>query len=259
MVLTALEYTGGFIIGTMVGSFLNVVIHRVPRGESIVRPASHCPHCRRPIKPWENIPILSYLALRGRCAGCGLPISIRYPAVEAAMGVVVVLLLHYYHWSVDLLFFGALAGVLLALSLIDIATYRLPNRVVLTGAVMAVVLTLFLRREHLASMVLGGLLGAAMLSLMGLIGTLLFRRPALGMGDIKLAGMIGLYLGPAKTAGMFVLGVFSAAIIGGGLLLIGGGGWRQRIPFGPHLALGAVVSLLWGGKLWSWYWALTIR
>ncbi len=175
------------------------------------------------------------------------------------MGGLAILMLVHFGWSWNLLVFSTMSAVLLALSVIDIETFRLPNPIVLTGAIFGIVLTLALKREWWLDMVIGGLVGVVILGLMGLVGTLLFRKPALGMGDIKLAGMIGLYLGPWRTLGMFVLGVFSAAIISGILLLLTDKKWSQKIPFGPYLALGAIVSLLWGEKLWAWYWAIAIR
>lgn len=253
MVGSWIEYVTVFIIGSAVGSFLNVVIYRVPKGMSTIRPGSACPQCKRPIKPWENIPLLSYICLRGRCAGCKKTISLRYPLIEAIMGGFAALLLSIYGWNSDLLFFGVLTAVLLALSAIDIDTYRLPNSIVLTGSILAVVLTIILRRDQLVDMLLGGVVGIGMLVLMGLIGSLLFRKPTLGMGDIKLAGMIGLYIGPHHTLGMFILGVFIGALSGGMLIILGKRKWGQKIPFGPYLAVGALISLFWGEILWGWY------
>ena len=254
-----LGYLLAFIFGSALGSFLNVVIYRVPLGKSIVLPASHCPNCGRAIKPYENIPILSYLFLRCKCAGCGAVISPIYPAVEAGMGLLTVLLLAYFGWSWELLLYGSMTATLLALSVIDIRTFRLPNKIVLTGALIAVVLTLVFFRDRVLSMALGGLTGLALLGLMGLIGRLLFRKDTLGMGDVKLAGMMGLYLGPAHTAYMFVLGIFTGAVVGVAMIAVGGKKWGQRIPFGPYLALGAIISLLWGDSLWQWYWSLVVR
>jgi len=253
------EYLFLFLIGTMIGSFLNVVICRVPKGESIVWPGSHCPKCDRPIKPWENLPIISFLFLRGRCAGCKALISWQYPLVEATMGGLLVLLLWYFGWSLDLLIYGVMAGFLVAVSGIDIATMRLPNVLTLSGAIAAIVLTLLFKRHDWLRMVLGGAEGVGMLMLMGLIGRLLFGKETLGMGDVKLAGMMGLYLGPGATAGMFAFGVFIGSIIGGTLQIIAGKGWGQKIPFGPYLAAGGILALLWGKDAWLWYVNLALR
>jgi len=248
-----IEYVVVFIFGTAIGSFLNVVIYRVPLGKSIVRPGSSCPACNRPIRFYENIPILSYILLRGRCAGCGRRISLRYPAVEAGMGLIAVILFNRFGLSWDLLFYSAFGAVLLALSVIDIICFRLPNKIVLTGAIIAIVLTLLVRRDHLIMMIIGGLTGLGMLWIMGLIGRLLFRKDTLGMGDIKLAGMMGLYLGPYRTGGMFIIGVFIGAIAGVTMIALGGKKLGHLIPFGPYLALGGMIALLWGDILWHWY------
>jgi len=248
-----LEYTVVFALGSVIGSFLNVVIHRVPAGMSIIRPPSHCPHCKRPVKPHENIPIISYLLLRGRCAGCRKPISIQYPIIEALTGLFAVILLLRFGWTWQNLIYFVLAALLIALSAIDFKTFRLPNTITLSGAVLAVALTLAFRRNFILSMLLGGVIGFGLLWFMWLIGRLLFRRESLGMGDIKLAAMMGLFLGPGRTAGMFILGVFVGALVGGGLILLGNRNWGQKIPFGPYLAVGAVISLIWGDALWKWY------
>lgn len=264
MVIYLPEYLLVFIIGCALGSFLNVVIYRVPKDKSIILPASYCPKCKRPIKPWENIPLLSYIIIGGKCVGCGERISLVYPAVEASMGLFAVVLLAHFGWGGDLLLYGAMTATLLALSVIDIQTFRLPNRIVLTGAIIAIVLTLLLPNERsfnerFLSMAFGGLVGLGLLGLMGLFGKLLFRKDTLGMGDVKLAGMMGLYLGPARTGGMFILGVFIGAIVGSAMIIAGGKKWGQRIPFGPYLALGGIISLLWGESLWRWYLSLVLH
>ncbi|MFH0766287.1 MAG: prepilin peptidase [Calditrichota bacterium] len=247
------EYIAIFAIGSAIGSFLNVVIHRVPKGESIVSPPSHCPICGHRIKPYENIPILSYLLLRGKCSGCGKRISWRYPLVESLMGFMAIILLYQYGWSHNLIVFGVFSAFLISLSAIDIATFRLPNVLTYTGAIAGVALTIAFKRDYVWDMILGSLVGFGVLILMSLIGTLLFRKESLGVGDLKLGAMIGLYLGPAKTAGMFICGVFLGALIGGAMILFGGRKFGQKIPFGPYLAAGAIVSLFLGNILWRWY------
>jgi len=253
------EYVFLFIIGSMAGSFLNVVICRIPAEMSIVWPGSHCPKCNRPIKPWENLPILSFIFLRGKCAGCKAPISWQYPIVEVVMGGLLALLLWKFGWSWDLLLYSVMAGFLVALSGVDIATMRLPNVLTLSGAITAIVLTLLFKREEWLRMILGGAEGLGLLMMMGLIGRLLFHKETLGMGDVKLAGMMGLYLGPAATAGMFAFGVFIGSLIGGTLQIIAGRGWGQKIPFGPYLAAGGIIALLWGKDVWLWYVSLALR
>jgi leader peptidase (prepilin peptidase)/N-methyltransferase len=253
------EYSVAFMFGAIIGSFLNVIIYRVPAGISIVKPASHCPNCDRLIKPYENIPILSYILLRAKCAGCKTSISLKYPFIEALTGLSAVGLVLNFGWNWDALIFFTMTAILIALSAIDFATYRLPNAITLTGAIAAVILTVIFKRDYLVLMLLGGLTGLSLLMLMGLIGSLLFRKPSLGMGDIKLAGMIGLFLGPARTVGMFFLGVFLGAIVGGLVLIMGTKKMGQKIPFGPYLAAGAVLALIYGKELWECYMGIVIR
>ncbi len=242
-----------FFIGACVGSFLNVVIYRVPIGESIIKPGSHCPNCKRPIKPYENIPLISFILLGGKCAGCKKPISIRYPLVEAFMGALVVLMLWKFGFKDEFFIYTVMAAVLLALSAIDIQVMRLPNMIVLVGAIFAVVLNLILRFDFVWQMFLGALVGLLLMVFMSVLGRLLFHKDALGMGDVKLAVMIGLYVGLWYTIGMFVLGVVVGAVVGIISIIFKGGGWAKKIPFGPFLATGAIISLLWGEELWCWY------
>ncbi len=253
------EYAAIFGLGSIIGSFLNVVIHRLPKGKSLAYPASHCPNCKRPVRPWENIPLLSFILLRGKCAGCKSPISWRYPAVEAVTGALFALILWKTGWRIELPIYLLMTALLIALSAIDIATMRLPNALTLTGAIGAIVLTLVLRTHFWLDMILGAVVGFGLLYLMGLIGSLLFRKETLGLGDVKLAGMIGLFIGPAYTAGMYLIGIFLGGLVGGGLILAGGKKWGEKIPFGPYLAAGSIVSLVWGEKLWRWYIGLAFR
>ncbi len=254
-----LEYLAVFFIGTAAGSFLNVVIYRVPKGISIIKPDSHCPYCKRPIKPWENVPVFSYVILRGKCAGCGAAISIRYLAVEVLMGCLMMLLLFHFGWTWNLLIYGILAALLLALSVIDIETYRLPNPIVLTGSILAAGLTLAFRPDFLLKMILGASVGIGVMAFQGFAGWLIVRvlsnrkTSALGFGDVKFAGMIGLFLGPAKTGGMYIFGIFLGAAFSIVMLATQNKRFGQRIPFGPYLAGGALISLLWGEQIWVWY------
>lgn len=254
-----LEYSVIGLVGAMIGSFLNVVIYRVPKGESLVFPGSHCPDCNRAIRPWENIPILSFLILRGKCAGCRKQISSQYPIVEAANGLLMIAMLTKFDWTWDLLLYAIFASVLLALAVIDIQTLRLPNAINLFGAITGLAAALIIHPDEWMKPLLGGLVGGGLLVLMGLIGNLIFQKETLGGGDVKLAAMMGIFLGPALTAGMFVFGVFVGALVGGVLLLVSGGGWGKKIPFGPYLAAGGLVSLFWGEALWKWYIHLALR
>jgi leader peptidase (prepilin peptidase)/N-methyltransferase len=199
------------------------------------------------------------MILRGKCAGCNARISLRYPAVEACMGLLAVVLLWKFGWRWELLFYCSMAATLLALSIIDIDVFRLPNKIVMVGSILAGVITLLVLREHLFDMILGGLMGLGILGIMGLIGKLLFHKDTLGMGDVKLAGMIGLYLGPWLTAGMYIIAVFIGAVVGLILIAVGGRKMGSKIPFGPYLALGSMIVLLWGKELWDLYLSMILH
>lgn len=254
-----IEYITLFGFGTIIGSFLNVIIYRVPAGLSLIKPGSHCPNCSRPIKPLENIPIISFILLRGKCKGCKHQISFQYPLVEAAMGGLLMLMLYKFGWTWDLLIYGVFCALMLSLSVIDIFTLRLPNPITLTGAITAVLLTIFLRREFLPEMIIGGFTGIGVLGLQGLAGWVTVKivskrkKAALGLGDVKFAGMIGLFLGPVLTIVMFLFGIVLGALFGIMMILSGKKKLGQRIPFGPYLAVGGILSLLIGKDLWLWY------
>ncbi|HWI32484.1 MAG TPA: prepilin peptidase [Microbacterium sp.] len=269
----ALVFAGLF--GLVIGSFLNVVVYRVPAGIPLTR-ASRCPSCDEPVRPWQNVPVVSWLALKGRCASCGSPISARYPLVEAATGVAFVavtwLLLasasQTGSWLapnapfsgatlvVVLIAFLYLAAISIALMLIDLDTHRLPNAIVLPSYVVAgVLLTLacLLEGDNAAFIrsVVGGIALYAFYFVLRLI------RPAgMGGGDVTLAGVLGLYLGYVGW-GALIVGAFAAFVLGGvfGLILVVArrAGRRSAIPFGPWMIGGAWVGIAAGEPIASWY------
>lgn len=257
------------LYGLLFGSFANVVIWRVPRGESIARPGSHCPGCDSPIAWYDNIPIASWLILRGKCRSCGAGIAIRYPLVEAASGVL---------FLVAALAFGpTLRGIaaavffwfLLVLSIIDLDTMRLPNVIVGTLAAIGVagmgialvasrpVVPLLdaadagLLSSPLASAASGVLLGAGLSGGVAAVYAAIRGKGGLGMGDVKLLAVLGIFLGPYVLLSLFVASVFGAVF---GIVASRGGGLSDvKIPFGPWLALGAVATALAGPAILSWY------
>jgi leader peptidase (prepilin peptidase)/N-methyltransferase len=244
------------LTGLVVGSFLNVVIWRVPRGESIVSPPSHCPSCDQPVRPRDNIPVVSWLLLRGRCRDCGEPISRRYPLVEAGTAVVFVLLALRIGLEPELVAFLYLGAVGVALALIDIDVKRLPNVIVLpsylvAGVLLAIAAVIDGAWEDLLRSVLG------MAALYGFYFLLALVYPkGMGFGDVKLAGLLGLYLGWLGWAEV-VTGGFLGFLFGGvgGVLLIAvrRAGRKSMIPFGPYMLAGALVAILWGGALADLY------
>jgi leader peptidase (prepilin peptidase) / N-methyltransferase len=235
--------------GLIIGSFLNVVAYRLPRGESVVFPGSHCPSCDTPIKPYDNIPVLSWLILRGRCRSCHTSISARYPIVEAVTAGLLVAVVLTQGEGADLWLGLAFVILLVPVTLIDLDHRIIPNTLMLIGTVVSVVILLLTDpgalTEHLiAGAAAGGFLLVAAIAYPG----------GMGMGDVKLAFVMGLFLGrnvaPALLAG-FLLGS-----IVGGLIMARKGvkeGRKTKVPFGPFLALGGLVGLFFGDAIVEWY------
>ena len=243
------------LVGLFIGSFLNVVIFRVPRGESIVTPGSHCPACGHNLRAWELVPVLSFLFQKGRCSSCHCRISWRYPAVELLTGILFYLT-SYINFSMNvpmarLCLNLVFVAVLTALAFIDLDTFRLPD-----------VLTLpLLGLGILGSFLIPGRPTGweSLLSAVGAGGVFwliaLVYPQGMGLGDVKLVAGLGAFLGfPSIFLAVFI-GSFTGALIGVVLLLAGRKEFRQQIPFGPYLALGAVIALLWGSQIISLYWA----
>lgn len=248
------------LIGLSVGSFLNVVVHRVPRGLSVVRPASACPACGAAIRRRDNVPLVSWLVLRGRCRDCGAPISVRYPAVEALtallfVGVLVRLaVVEDRLWAVPAFLYLASIGV--ALALIDLQTHRLPNAIVLPSyAVLAVLLALASWGSGDWSALVRAVVGGVVLWLLYFL-LLLVKPEGMGFGDVKLAGLVGACLAWLGW-GTLAVGAFGAFLVGGfvavGLLVAGRARRGTAIPFGPWMVVGAAIGFAAGEPLWAWY------
>ena len=240
------------LLGLLIGSFLNVVIHRVPRGESVVSPPSACPGCGSPIRPRDNVPVLSWLVLRGRCRSCGEAISGRYPLVELLTAVVFALLALRVGLEPALPAFLYLGAVGVALAMIDIDTRRLPDALTLPSyVVLAVLLGGAAVAEGGAGALIRALLGG--LALYALYFALAVAKPgAMGFGDVKLAGVLGICLGWLGW-GTWAVGMFAGFFLGGvwgiGLLLVGGAGRKTKVPFGPFMLAGALLAVLAGQSL----------
>lgn len=240
------------IVGLAVGSFLNVVVHRLPRGESLLWPASHCPTCESVIKARHNIPVLSWLLLRSRCGYCGIRINVRYPLVEAGAAVLFVAVTARLGVTAALPAYLYLAAIAVPLALIDLTSMRLPNAIVLPSYAVAGLLL------GLAALI-GDDWPAALHALggAGLLLTFYFALAYLvpggmGLGDVKLAGLLGLYLGWLGWRSVLV-GTFAAFLLGGlvgvGLMLGRRAGRRTAIPFGPHMLAGALLALFAAGPI----------
>lgn len=244
------------VLGLLIGSFLNVVIYRVPAGESVVRPRSRCMTCGHEITAAENIPVVSWLVLRGRCSGCGSRISARYPLVELGTGVLFGLTAWWVGLSWTLPAFLYLAAIAVALSMIDLDVKRLPDVIVLPSYVVALALLgLAALLDGTWDQLLRGVLAAAALFVFYFLLVLVYPA-GMGFGDVKLSGVLGLYLGWVSW-GAVVIGTFSAflfgAVVGIGVMVAGRGGRKAKIPFGPFMFLGAGFALLLAGPIVDWY------
>ncbi len=255
--MAPLLVAGCALLGLVVGSFLNVVIYRVPRGESVVRPRSRCPGCGTEIAARDNIPVLSWLVLRGRCRHCGEAISVRYPVVELLTAVVFGLFAWQFRDAVAALpAFLWLAGVGIALAAIDIDTKRLPNALTLPSYVVGGVLLLLPAVvDGDWSAYLRAWLGAAGLFAFYFLLALVYPA-GMGFGDVKLAGVLGLYLGWLGWGVLVVggfLGFLLGGVLGGLLMVVGRAGRKTKIPFGPFMILGAFLAVFVGQPVADWY------
>jgi leader peptidase (prepilin peptidase)/N-methyltransferase len=246
-----------FIFGAVVGSFVNVLIYRLPREESIVSPRSRCPACGHPIRAIDNVPILSWLILRGRCRDCGARISPRYPLVEALSGLLAVGLVSTFGLSPESFLFFALCAALLAVVFIDLDCQIIPDAISLPGIAVGLAASLFLDPGWpgygLASSAIGAVGGGGLLFLVREGYWYLRRQEGMGFGDVKLLAMIGAWLGWRAVPMVLLLGSLSGALVGIGLMVRGGHDLKHAVPFGPFLVLGAYCYLFFGEELISWY------
>ena len=253
----------------MVGSFLNVCIHRVPKGRSVVRPRSRCPNCGKLIRPWENIPLLSYIFLKGKCSDCGARISWVYPTVEATTALVFFLLFRKYGFGPTLLVNMVFLGMVVALIFIDLFDRLLPNVITLSGMLIGLLTSpwqspeffgfpRFLNAlgpvvEQLLGSIVGIVVGGGVLWLVAALYLRYRKIEGMGFGDIKMMAMVGAFLGWQSTWLTILLGSFLGAIVGSAYIFVFAKGRRYELPFGSFLGLGAIVSTLWGRDIMIWY------
>lgn len=252
-----------FIFGSLIGSFLNVCIYRVPEGRSIVTPSSRCSSCGTPVRFYDNIPILSYIILGGKCRDCKTKLSFQYPFVEFLNAALYVLALH----TFGIGSIGVLAAYLVFISalivifFIDLEHQIIPNSITLPGIPIAVLLGSFILPDPfnlsemlgIKSSIIGFIAGGGSFYLIAIIGKAILKKDAMGGGDIKMMAMVGGLLGWKAIILTTFLGSLFGSIIGVILIQIKGKEWGSKIPFGPYLALGSLISLFWGNDILRWY------
>ena len=246
------------LLGLLIGSFLNVCIWRLPREEQLVRGRSHCPHCGQMIAWYDNVPLVSFVRLRGRCRHCRAAISWRYPVVEALTGAGLAAVVLRWGMTAPALVYAALVASLIVVSFIDAAEQIIPDEVTIPGILIGLVTSVVWpvlqgttsRGQGLLFSLTGAVVGAAAIYGMGLLGRLLFKKEAMGLGDVKFMGMLGALLGWQKVLLIFFLAPFFGSIVGVPLRLLRK---QELLPYGPFLSLAAVVVLWWGDAALAFY------
>lgn len=251
-----------FTLGASIGSFINVVVYRLPAGMSILWPRSRCPHCLHQLGGQENVPVFGWLWLRGRCRHCKSPISIRYPLVEAATGLLFILIFWLFGFSIQTFGYWAFGSWLLALSLIDLDTMTLPNSLTKSGLILGLVFQMVVgfsqfswvgATNHLMSGIIGAVLGLWLFDAITIVGSIIFGQAAMGGGDAKLAAMLGAWLGWKYLLLAGFLACAAGAFVGGGAIALRLLNRRQPIPFGPFLAMGGIITIFAGEAILSAY------
>ena len=264
-----------FLFGLVIGSFLNVCIHRLPRGESVVTPRSHCPHCNHLIAAYDNIPLISYLLLRGKCRYCHARISPLYFFVELSTGFLFLFFYWIFGLSSLLAKFVVLGAVLVTLTVTDWQTRLLPDRITFPGMALGLVFSQIVpvgdgsapfliravgieelpwRLGSLLDSLLGAAAGAGLLYLLGELYFRLRHQEGMGFGDVKMMAMAGFFLGPKLVLLTIWLASISGALLGGSYILFSRKEWRSfPLPFGSFLGAGALIAAAWGRKLLDWY------
>ncbi|MHB8483082.1 MAG: prepilin peptidase [Nitrospiria bacterium] len=241
-------YITVFLTGVVIGSFLNVAIYRLPREESIVFPASHCPSCRQPIPWYDNIPLIGFILLKGRCRFCHEAISFRYLIVELLNGLGYLFLLRQFGPGWECLAYSILYSSLLVITFIDLSHQIVPDVITLPGMVIGVLVSSTLLSIGLVNSVTGLFLGGLLFYLVAVLS-----RGGMGGGDIKLIAMIGAFIGWKAVLLTIFVSALTGSILGICLMIFMGKNRKYPVPFGPFLALGAMVSVVWGNEIIFWY------
>jgi len=245
-----------FIVGAMLGSFFNVCIYRLPRNESIITPHSHCPNCKTKIKIWENIPIISYFILKGKCHYCKIKIPIRYLIVEILTPILFLSLWYIFGKSIDFVIYLLFISILIIITFIDLEHQLILD--VLTYPMILIGLLISYFNKVFIPTLISGLIGGGIIFLIITIGSRIFKKEVMGGGDFKLALVIGIFLANWEyTLISLFLASFLGSLVGIIFILLGKKKFGEYIPFGPYLASGAVITLFWGKNILDWYFKLS--
>ncbi len=242
-----------FIFGMVVGSFLNVCICRMPKDESIISPPSHCPQCSCQIRWYDNIPVVSYLFLRGKCRGCGAHISLQYPLVELLNGFLTLLLFLRFGPSPAFAVYFLFCSALVVITFIDIEHQIIPDEISLTGIPVGFILSFFLKEHSWLNSLFGILLGGGTLLLVAYAYQRLTGKDGMGGGDIKLLAMMGAFLGWQAVPFIIFASSLVGSIVGVSIMMLQKKDVKLAIPFGPYLAFAAILYIFYGKPLIRWY------
>ena len=243
------------LVGALIGSFLNVCIHRLPRRESIVWPASHCPVCMKAIAWYDNVPLMSYAWLRGKCRLCRTAISARYPVVEAVNAAGYVALFWYFGLTPKTFVYAALYSALIVVTGTDLTHRIIPDAVTLPGIVIGLLSAALVLPIGLISSLEGMVVGGGILWSLAWLSPFLFGKEGMGGGDIKLMAMVGAFLGWKPVLLAIMVASLIGSVIGGGLIAAGVMRRHEYLPFGPFLAVGSMIALFFHDPLLNWYWS----
>jgi len=250
-----------FVFGSLVGSFLNVCIHRLPRNLSVVLPPSRCPACSAPVRPYDNIPLISFILLRGKCRHCGAGISVRYPLVEALNAVLFVLVVWRFGLGGHTPFLFAFCSAMIVITFIDLDFQIIPDTITLPGMIVGLIAGSLILPDPFdrfstlgfRESIIGLISGGTVFFLIAEVSYRILRQEAMGGGDIKMMAMVGAFMGWKSVLLTTFSGSLLGSLVGIFLMVLKGRGRKTRIPFGPFLAAGAIISLFYGQELASFY------
>jgi leader peptidase (prepilin peptidase)/N-methyltransferase len=242
------------MFGLVIGSFLNVLIYRIPLKKQFVKGRSACPGCGALIKWYQNLPVISYLVLRGKCAACKAQISFRYPLVELLNALAYIYFCYRFGWTTDLAVFAFLASVLIVIFFIDLDHQIIPDVITLPGIILGLAVSFLPGGLGILPSFIGVLVGGGALYLVAILGDWLFKKESMGGGDIKMAAMLGAFLGWQKVLFVFMASAVIGLIVSIGLLVVSAKLRETRqVPFGPFIAIAAMLAVVWGDQIIAFY------